>query len=132
MEGISIPSKVYRLKQVLVENEFSTSLHHLQEALSSAELGNYSSANSQIRAMFEAFFEELMHRKFGSNCKRGDCRKEFAGKFLSKEENDLLKAFAKVLHSNGAHPGRGNKQESEFRLLSAIAWMLYAATLAGL
>jgi len=132
VEGVSIPAKVYELKRMLVENEFDITLHHLQEALSSIELGNYSAANSQIRTMFEAFFEELMHRRFGSDCEGGDCRREFAERFLSEEENNLLKSFVQVLHSNGAHPGKGEKQESEFRLLSAIAWMIYAATLAGL
>lgn len=73
-----------------------------------------------------------MREKFNSQCERGNCRREFAAGYLSEKESELLKAFAQVLHSNGAHPGRGEKRESEFHLLSSIAWMFYAATLSGL
>lgn len=129
VEGFKIPEKVSFIRSELRRRGYETTLHHLEEALSSLSTGNYSSANGQIRTLFEAFFIELMYDIKKSACKSGGCRKEFADMYCVPKENEAIKSFAELLHDKGAHPGKGEKHEAEFRLISAISWILYSMEL---
>lgn len=126
VEGLEIPAKVSFIKSELRQRGYEITLHHLEEALSSLSTGNYSAANSQIRTFFESFYIDVMHDVIKSSCSGGGCRKEFADKYCSPEENEALKSYAELLHTNGSHPGQAEKYEAEFRLISAVAWVLYA------
>ncbi|MCD6400065.1 hypothetical protein J7L85_04670 [candidate division WOR-3 bacterium] len=129
VEGFKIPEKVSLIRSELRIRGYETTLHHLKELLSSLSMGNYSAANSQIRTFFESFYVELMHDIVKSACSGGGCRKEFADKYCSQKENELLKVFADLLHTKGAHPGQAEKHEVEFRLILAISWILYSMEL---
>lgn len=129
VEGFKIPERVSYTKAALQHRNYKTTLHHLEEALSSLSSGNYSAANGQVRTFFEAFYIDLMHAIKQSTCSGGGCRKEFADTFCSAEENEALRKFAELLHLKGSHPGKGEKYEAEFRLISSIAWVLYSLEL---
>lgn len=129
VEGFKIPERVCYTKAALQHRSYKMTLHHLEEALSSLSSGNYSAANGQIRTLFEAFYIELMQDIKKSTCKGGGCRKDFADAYCSPKENEALKTFAELLHEKGAHPGRGEKHEAEFRLITAISWILYSLEL---
>ena len=126
IEGFELPEKISYVKAALMENNYEIALFHLQEALSSYELGNYSAANGQIRTFLEALFEEIVNNKLKIKCKGGDCKKIFAKKYFTLEESQAAKAFSALLHTKGSHPGKSEKHETEFRLFSASCWAIYA------
>ena len=139
IDGWSLPQKISLVKSELDKYDFKTSLYHLNQALANYEAGLPAAANSQIRSFFEAFFEELMH-KIGINCSRGECRGRFIDLFYQEntdEEKELkdatnkaLRGLSDLLAQKGSHRGIANIAETELRLISAVAWVLYALELA--
>jgi len=136
-EGFNLPEKVSLIKERLMDYDFKVSLYHLNEAISSYKIGNYASANSQIRTFFGSFFQEAMER-LRINCEsEGDCRRKFIEVFLKpkleeeefKAVNNMLSGFSKFLHFKGSHPGIPDKSVTEFRLTVAVAWVLYTLEL---
>ncbi|WP_142935568.1 hypothetical protein [Balnearium lithotrophicum] len=136
-DSFDLPEKISLIREKLTDYNLEISLHHIDEALSSYKLGNYASANSQIRTFFGAFFQEIM-KKLQRDCEgEGDCRKKFLEFFLKpvldekefKAIDNMLTGFSKFLHSKGSHPGIPDKATTEFRLTVAVAWVLYTLEL---
>lgn len=130
----SLKEKISSLEEKLETSGYKLSLYHLKEAIKSYSAGSYASATSQIRTLFEAFFEELM-KDLGNNCRGGKCRKEFIENILPKIEtspeeigkyNNLLRAVSEILHSKGSHPGIAEKELFYFRLLLVLSWIFYS------
>ena len=126
--------KISLLESKLETLGYKLSLYHLKEAIKSYSASSYAGATSQIRTLFQAFFEELM-KDLGDKCEVGDCRKKFIEKYFLKmnfeqkeieKYNNLLKAASEILHSKGSYPGIAEKELFFFRLLLVLSWIFYS------
>ena len=117
------------LESRLIKAGFTLAHEHFDEAVSSAEIGNWKAANGQIRTFLEALCDaiaERLHEGGEEAPKGGDARNLMADRgFLSKEESNLLKAFFTVLHGAGAHPGTSSEDDCHRRRLMAVALANY-------
>ena len=91
--------------------------------------GKWESSNSQIRPFLEELCNAIakcLHTGSGEAPSGGDARQFLDKKgFLNANESNLLKAFFKVLHGEGAHPGKSSEADCHRRRLMAVALANY-------
>lgn len=106
---------------------------HFRQAKTALDRGDWEAANAQTRAFLDALCEEIAGRvrKAGHPYPRpapkgGDARMHLQQTgFLDVDESHLLKAFFKVLHGKGSHPGTSNTEDATRRFVMATCLANY-------
>ncbi len=139
-EFAGLPESSSEVDTLLAGYELSVAGVHLDSAKKNIAQGNWEAANSQCRAFLEALTDGIADRLYPaeSATRRGGLQKRqlLAEKgFLSREKHEFsdgnghafLPGLAKLLHSDGAHPGISSQHDALFRLQIVVVtarWLL--------
>jgi len=122
---VAAKEEIGHFEALLRKMNFDTTRNHFRQAMSALRREEWESANANTRAFLDSLCEEVAARLVGFKAdppKGGEASKYLqASKFLSDEGAELLRAFFKVLHGGGSHPGTSGKNDATRRLLMASA-----------
>lgn len=122
---VAAKEEIGHFESLLGKLNFEITRNHFRHAMSALGREEWESANANTRAFLDSLCEEVAARllRFKADAlKGGEARKYLqSSKFLSDEEAELLRAFFKVLHGAGSHPGTSAKNDATRRLLMASA-----------
>jgi hypothetical protein len=136
-DEIPLPPQVSDLEAVLNARGFAVSANHYQQAFSAFKRQDWEACNSATRSTVEGFFVEVAQAKAGfvprpGHGEGGNAIQALANSGLFEPgENDYVKGFWKMSHTNGSHPGLSNEQEALFRFsaaTSALAFFIHRWT----
>lgn len=124
--SVSLSGEKGKLERTLERLKFRTALGHLSQAVDNMARGNWAAANAQTRTFLEAVFDEMAARRWtGTDAppRRGQGRQYLESEGLLDPEVDgpLVKALFTALHAEGSHPGLSDAEDSQNRLLMAVA-----------
>jgi hypothetical protein len=126
--SISLSAEKGKLERRLEQLGFDVALGHLSQAVDSMAGGNWAAANGQTRTFLEAVFDGIAARKWtgsGAPPTGGEARRylesESVGLMDAQLDGPLVKALFKTLHTEGSHPGLSGAEDSQNRLLMAVA-----------
>ena len=129
-EIADLPQANDELYSLLYELNMPVARNHLDQAIENHAMGNWESANSQMRTFLEELFNEI-HRRLEpekADAKlTGDNRRDRLSKvqppFLleplgewSGDGKNFVNGVFKRLHSKGSHPGLSDDEDCTFRL----------------
>ena len=139
-EFAGLPESSSEVDTLLAGYGFSVAGLHLDNAKKNIAQGTWEAANSQCRAFLEALTDGIADRLYpAESATRGgglQKRQLLAEKgFLSREKHEFgdgngqafLPGVAKLLHSDGAHPGISTQHDALFRLQIVVVtarWLL--------
>jgi hypothetical protein len=130
-QDIHLVEKEDELSSLLQEFRFLTPKGHLEQAISAHTRGDWASANAQMRTFIESLFNsiaEVVVRDKQLLPTTSYQRRELLAKldppFLLVSLNEweigtnggFLQGFWRRLHTQGAHPGLSDEEDSTFRL----------------
>ena len=135
-----LPESSSEVDVLLGANGFEIPKRHLDSAKENITQGDWEAANSQCRTFLEALTDSIADDLYGAEAttiKGGLEKRQLLAKkgFLSCEKHEFsngngqafLPGLAKLLHSEGAHPGISNQPDSLFRLQIVVVtarWLL--------
>jgi hypothetical protein len=122
----SLSAQKGKLERMLESLGFKVAMGHLSQAVDNMARGNWAAANGQTRTFLEAVFDEMAARKWtgtGTSPTAGHARQylETIGFIDAQLDGPLIKDLFQVLHTEGSHPGLSDQEDSENRLLMAVA-----------
>lgn len=126
-EEIPLPPQVSDLEAALKAKGFAVSANHYQQAFSAFKRQDWEACNSSTRSTVEGFFVEVAQAKAGfvprpGHGEGGNAIQSLANSGLFEPgENDYIKGFWKMSHTNGSHPGLSSEQEALFRFSAATS-----------
>ena len=139
-EFADLPESSSEVDTLLAGYGLSVAEVHLDSTKKNIAQGNWEAANSQCRAFLEALTDGIADRLYPTeSATRGgglQKRQLLAEKgFLSREKHEFsdgnshafLPGLAKLLHSDGAHPGISTQHDALFRLQIVVVtarWLL--------
>ena len=129
-EDLDLPAADDEVHLLLDRHKLATTKGHLEEAVRAHSEGDWAAANSQFRTFLESLLDEVAYLLVpnaprGQN--QGEARREALAQlqqpFLIDALNEwgnqgknLVNGVFKYLHTQGAHPGRSDQEDSTFRL----------------
>lgn len=124
---LGLPGAQSEIDRLLLKHGFDTPKGHLNQALDGHARGKWATANSQIRAFFDALLDGIASKldATAATLPSGQPRraKLAAVGFLSRDLNEwadngtgFVNGLVRRLHPQGAHPGLSDEQDSTFRL----------------
>jgi hypothetical protein len=124
--SVSLAAHKGKLESMLESFGFKVAIGHLNQAVDNIAHGNWAAANGQTRTFLEATFDEMAARKWtgtGTPPTAGQARQylENVGLIDPQLDGPLLKDLFQILHTEGSHPGLSDQEDSENRLLMAVA-----------
>lgn len=139
-EFAELPAASNEVDTLLSKFEFEIAIRHLSSAKENIARGDWEAANGQCRAFLEALTNAISICLYPEESAQANSalqnRQLLANRgFLSREKcefgdgngHSFLPGLAKLLHSDGAHPGISTQNDSMFRLQLVIVtarWLL--------
>ena len=139
-ESIKLVEKENELNSLLDKFRFKTTRGHMDQAISAHAMGNWASANAQLRSFMESLFDSIADKLVGNKTTlppSGHQRRELLAKlnppFLLPALNEweisdkggFLQGLLRRLHPQGSHPGLSDEEDSTFRLHLVILTASY-------
>ena len=123
---------------LLDQHEFPVTRGHLQMALSAFQRGEWSSANGELRKLYESYLNEIANALGYTGVDDSKARRDFLGSgvtppFLLEEYNEwhpqktqFVQGLMSRMHPHGGHPGLSEEEDATFRLqISLITARLF-------
>jgi len=139
-EFVQLPESANEVDELLSRFNFEVAIHHLASAKENIAQGDWEAANSQCRTFLEALTDAIADTLYPDEAalKTGGLQKRqlLANKdFLSRDKHEFgngsgqafLPGLAKLLHSDGSHPGISTQHDAMFRLQVVVVtarWLL--------
>ena len=113
---------------LLDQHGFSVAQGHLQMALSAFQRGEWSSANGELRKLYESYLNEIADTLGYTGVDDSKARRDFLGAgvtppFLLEEYNEwhpqktqFVQGLMNRMHPHGGHPGLSEEEDATFRL----------------
>lgn len=128
---IGLPSVLDELTDLLGKHALTTSQSHLAQALDAHAMGNWASANAQLRTYFDSLLDDIAVALDPSAAQLGTGQprrtKLSQMGLLSRELNEwddkgngYINGLVRRLHPHGAHPGLSDQDDSTFRLHTVL------------
>jgi hypothetical protein len=125
VEGVSAAEARGLLEQRLVDLGWETAAAHYAQAVRALSAGDWESANAQIRSFLEAFIPDAAATILGT-VPRSDpvaSLQDLKGRgALFDGEFDFARGLWKLANPRGSHAGLSDRDEAQFRMLSATAY----------
>jgi hypothetical protein len=115
--------------QLLNKHGFSVAKGHLNMALSAFERGEWSSANGELRKLYESYLDEIADKLGYSGKHDSKMKRDFLGTvqppFLFEDYNEwnannqkpqYVQGLMSRLHPHGGHAGLSEEEDATFRL----------------
>jgi len=128
-EALDLPAADDEVHQLLRQHGFATPLSHLDQAIENHTIGNWASANGQLRNFVESLLDEICIRidpasaALASSENRRQRLANLNPPFLSRTLNEwaddgkgFVNGFFRRLHPQGPHPGQSDNEDCTFRL----------------
>ncbi len=123
---LELPQAEDEITRLLNKHGFVISKGHLDQALTAHGLGNWASANSQLRAFYEGLFDEIATKidPASATLASSENRRAYLATIgfiqtgLNEWGNDgknFVNGLFKRLHPQGSHPGLSDQEDSTFR-----------------
>jgi hypothetical protein len=123
---------------LLDQHGFPVARGHLQMALSAFQRGEWSSANGELRKLYESYLNEIANALGYTGVDDSKARRDFLGSgvtppFLLEEYNEwhpqktqFVQGLMNRMHPHGGHPGLSEEEDATFRLqISLITARLF-------
>lgn len=125
--AVRVTEEVTWIEADLTRRGWTAAAGHYRQAIEAFASANWASANSQLRAFFEALVRNAGGIPSGAGT--GHVQRAFdalqaAGNLVSGEQQ-FGKDLWNLLHANGPHPGLSDQDESRFRLLALTGYARY-------
>lgn len=117
------------VEQLLDRHGFTVAKGHLRLALSAFERGAWSSANGELRKLFESYLDEIADKLGYSGKDDSKLKRDFLGTvqppFLLEDYNEwnannqkpqFVQGLMNRLHPHGGHAGLSEEEDATFRL----------------
>jgi hypothetical protein len=127
--GLDFRDAENEVAQLLGKHRFSVAKGHLTRAISAFQRGEWSSANGELRNLYESYLNEIADRLGGSHLSESRAKRDFLGElrppFLLSEYNEwnannqkpqYVQALLSRMHPHGGHPGLSEEEDATFRL----------------
>ncbi|MFC8041542.1 hypothetical protein ACFUOZ_19495 [Paenarthrobacter sp. NPDC057355] len=130
-EEIPLPPQVSDLEAALNAKGFAVSANHYQQAFSAFKRQDWEACNSATRSTMEGFLVDVAKAEAGfvprpGQGGGGNAIQELDNSGLFEPgENDYIKGFWKMSHTNGSHPGLSSEQEALFRFSAATSALTF-------
>lgn len=100
---------------------------HYKQAIDAFGVGNWASANAQLRSTLEEVLPAVTEQATGTRPTEVQAALEKLQKkgLLDGGEFSLAKGLWSMCQSNGSHPGLSDEDEARFRLVSVTAYLRY-------
>jgi hypothetical protein len=125
-QALDLPTADDEVHRLLKQFELDAPLGHLDQAIEGHRLGNWASANAQLRSFLEGLLREIAVRFYAAPATHSfdNCLTLLAQQgFLSEARNEwrkdgkgYIQGLFKLLHTQGSHPGLSDEDDSAFRL----------------
>ena len=125
-DDLDLPATDDEVHHLLRQFQFTAPLGHLDQAIEAHRLGNWASANAQLRSFLEGLLREIAVRFHAAPATHNldNCLTLLAHQgFLSTERSEwrkdgkgYIQGLFKLLHTEGSHPGLSDEDDSAFRL----------------
>jgi hypothetical protein len=115
--------------QLLERHGFRVARGHLQLALSAFERGAWSSANGELRKLYESYLDEIAEKLGYQGRDDSKAKRDFLGTvqppFLLEDYNEwnsnnqkpqYIQGLMSRMHPHGGHPGLSEEEDATFRL----------------
>jgi hypothetical protein len=131
--GVDLPEADDEVHHMLRALGFTTTLGHLEQAITNHTDGNWAAANGQLRTGVESLFDEIAERldrpaaaQTNSHGRRA-LLANLKPPFLLRDANEwedngtgYVNALFRRLHPDGAHPGLSDEEDATFRLHTVL------------
>lgn len=127
--GLDFREAESEVEQLLDRHGFAVAKGHLQLALSAFERGAWSSANGELRKLYESYLDEIADKLGYSGKDDSKLKRDFLGNvqppFLFEEYNEwnannqkpqFVQGLMNRLHPHGGHAGLSEEEDATFRL----------------
>jgi hypothetical protein len=125
-QELDLPAADDEVHTLLKQFKFDGPLGHLDQAIEGYRLGNWASANAQLRSFLEGLLRDIAVGFHAAPATHNfdNCLTLLAKQgFLSEPRNEwrpdgkgYVQGLFKLLHTEGSHPGLSDEDESAFRM----------------
>jgi len=128
LPGLDFREAESEVDNLLRKHKLTVAAGHLQMALSAFQRGEWSSANGELRKLYESYLDEIANRLGYSGSGDGKARRDFLGSgvtppFLLEEYNEwhpqktqFVQGLMNRMHPHGGHAGLSEEEDATFRL----------------
>jgi hypothetical protein len=129
-QDLDLPAADDEVHLLLGRHGLSTTLGHLDQAITAHAKGDWAAANGQLRTSYESLFDEIacvVDPAARRRLKPGEPRRQYLANLdaplirrdlneWSDDGKNLVNGILKRLHPQGPHPGLSDGDDSTFRL----------------
>ena len=128
LPGLDFREAESEVDNLLRKHNLTVAAGHLQMALSAFQRGEWSSANGELRKLYESYLDEIANRLGYSGSGDSKARRDFLGAgatppFLLEEYNEwhpqktqFVQGLMNRMHPHGGHAGLSEEEDATFRL----------------
>lgn len=128
LPGLDFREAESEVESLLRRHKFIVAAGHLQMALSAFQRGEWSSANGELRKLYESYLDETANRLGYTGSGDSKARRDFLGSglrppFLLEEYNEwhpqktqFVQGLMNRMHPHGGHAGLSEEEDATFRL----------------
>lgn len=128
LPGLDLREAENEVDNLLRKHKLTVAAGHLQMALSAFQRGEWSSANGELRKLYESYLDEIANRLGYSGSGDSKARRDFLGSgvtppFLLEEYNEwhpqktqFVQGLMNRMHPHGGHAGLSEEEDATFRL----------------
>lgn len=128
LPGLDFREAESEVDNLLRKHRLTVAAGHLQMALSAFQRGEWSSANGELRKLYESYLDETANRLGYAGTGDSKARRDFLGSgvtppFLLEEYNEwhpqkaqFVQGLMNRMHPHGGHAGLSEEEDATFRL----------------
>ena len=128
LPGLDFREAENEVSNLLRKHNLTVAVGHLHMALSAFQRGEWSSANGELRKLYESYLDEIANRLGYAGAGDSKARRDFLGSgvtppFLLEEYNEwhpqktqFVQGLMNRMHPHGGHAGLSEEEDATFRL----------------